>query len=179
MFWSYIPSDDLGAKKRGEVALTFPPEKVDQELIRLAIMKALENPVQYLFLTAIEGAKMLFWESSRSGMATYPAWLERILWNFTFDAGLIIVSSLLTLISLTLLGVTIFRKRALIFSSTENHESPETLLFFIFFLILTFVGLYSFFFILDRYSYPIASLYIVLIAWMMNKIVPIFKKIKT
>ena len=154
-FWSFRRSDEHGFTKSQELASQgLSGRNLDQELLRLAKDEILKNPLQYGLFMGIEGMKMLFWESTKIGFVEYPPWLTNA-FNFKpFKNGLRLVIFLLTFFSLIFSIATIIRMK-----NIDNAALAIILVF-----IAIYIGLHSFFFTLTRYSLPIASLFIVIIA---------------
>ncbi len=170
-YWSYTVSDELGVQKRQELdSKKMNIEQRDKELLKLSFQKALGNPVQYILLFGIEYLKMFFWECQMMGLATYPDLIE---WALNFPPIVIGMGGLLAI--LTLLA-TIFqfsflwRQRFRIFNREDRSDESLLFIFSIFVLIHSFMILYSFFFTVPRYIYPLAPLYLILIAFFIEKV---------
>jgi len=175
-FWSYIPSDNYGYSKLGELEGSGIPKKdIDVTLINLAKKEICSNPPQYLLFMIAEGLKMFFWESTKIGYVTYPPWQERI-FNSTFvKNSLRFLIFLITFLS-CIHSIHFLRKnKTKSFGLNSADDVIHYLLFSIMFLVFIYVSVHSFFFILTRYALPIAPLYLALIAFGVNKI--IFKRL--
>jgi len=151
-FWSYRKSDEFGYAKSNDSSAT---------LINLSTQKALHNPFQYTLLTAIEGLKMFFWESTQIGFVSYPHWLQKIYDTRIFNNGLRFLVSLISLAAVVVVW----------FQSLRPPSSPIG--FLIGLLIFLYISFFSFFFILTRYALPIAPLYLICIGiWLNQKLAP-------
>jgi len=155
----------LGPKKTKELQEQgIPNDKIDSILKNSAIKNVLGNPLQYSFLTAAEGMKMIFWESTQIGYVKYPSWLEKIFGCTPIKNSLRLIIFLLTFISMILSCCHIFRHRKNIY--TQNPQKTTTTLTHVFCLtiIMGNIILHAPFNIATRYALPIAPLYLVLIA---------------
>lgn len=164
LFWSYVPSDAMGSKKFQELTdQGHSMERSGSIMTRLAMQKALEHPLQYGLLMLLEVSKMIFWESTKPGFVNYPQWLSTLYSLPLMRFGLTALLSLATLIALVYAVQLIWKKRKSIFSDDKNPAD------FIITMILTLIGAYwlshSFFYVLPRYALPITPLYLVLIAF--------------
>lgn len=154
-FWSFTTSDTFGLGKLNELtAQHLAPEEINRRLISLSAQEALKNPLQYGFLTAVEGSKMFFWESTQIGFVQYPAWLQKIYDKRLFNNALRLILSLLSMAAWIVLWSR---------SLSIAKENPA--IFLTLSLITIYIGAYSFFFILTRYALPIAPLYLICIAY--------------
>lgn len=165
-FWSFRESDSRGYAKLSELSQTgMNGTQVNQELMRLSTERIAQNPAQYFLFVGLEGLKMLFWESTQIGFVAYPDWLQRLFeFNF-FKDGLRLAIFLLTFGSVIYAAVFLWRNRRS-WADIQSHDHQNiNVLFFVFFMIFVYIGLYSFFFTLTRYSLPIAPLFVILIAF--------------
>lgn len=169
-FWSFRESDGRGYAKSSELSQTgMNDTQVNQELMRLATQRIAQNPAQYLLFVGLEGLKMLFWESTQIGFVTYPNWLQGLFAFGPFKDGLRLMIFLLTLSGIFYSTVYILKNRwALTDVQSQNHQDTGVL-FFVLFMIFVYIGLYSFFFTLTRYSLPIAPLFVILIAFISSR----------
>lgn len=159
--------DGPGLKKMKELKESkMSQAEVDNALVEFAKQKILRNPGTYILLSAIEGTKMFFWESTQIGFVTYPAGLNNFFVWVPFKNGLRLVMSLLTLFALVYLGVLLWRKK----SDILKKEDPILLLYFFLLFIFSFVGSYSLFCIVTRHILPIAPLYLIIISYIFQKI---------
>lgn len=161
-FWSFKESDSYGYSKLSELTQkNLSKKEINSKLVKESMQKALSNPLQYAFFTTLEGIKMFFWESTQIGFVKYPEWLTK-LYNFTpFKDGLRLLMSFFSI------GSFIY---ALHFVWKDKLNAQNATLTLIISLTIFYITLYSFFFILTRYSLPIAPLYLILIAFTLNQI---------
>lgn len=164
-FWSFLKVEELGYQKLGALS-NMPPKAVDNTLVALSMQKVLQNPAQYILLTVIEGSKMLFWESTQIGYVTYPAGLTKLFAWTPFKNGLRLGMALLTLFAFAYLAALLWRGRKNILAAEEEFLFPYLLLLFIF----SFVSFYAILLVLPRYAFPIVPLYLIVIAYVFQKI---------
>ena len=151
-FWSYKTSDAISQKKVAELARqNVLGNKQNSRLFSMAAQEALKNPLQYLFLRGVEGFKMFFWESTSMGFVAYPDWLSEIYDSKIFNRALTWSVGIVTIIA---------------FFYAFAFLNPTTAGIIIFLLIYN--AAHSFFLVLPRYALPVAPLYIILIAFMLN-----------
>ena len=146
-----------------------PEQKIPSKTVELSITEIKKNPVQYFFLTGLESLKMGFWESTQIGFVNYPELLAQLFSNKLFKNGIRLILSLLTYAGLFLILLEIFKSRRKL---TEFNSVPNTtqILFLIFCTIVSFTGLYSVFAILSRFALPIAPLYVICMAYFLDRI---------
>lgn len=166
VFWSFKTSDAISSSKGDELYNKgLSNQEIYDEMIVLSKQKVLENPLQYAFLTALEGTKMLFWESTKIGYVEYPQWLAKFLHNTIIKNGLRSTAALLTLLALCWALVFLWRNRKRIAGPEGTDDEPVVLVFMMMLLIAGFIGAYSIFYILTRYAFTIVPLYLALIAF--------------
>jgi hypothetical protein len=141
----------------------------ERECIGLAWQRFLKNPLQYFIFMGIEGMHMFFWESTNLGFVEYPLWLQYIFSFGLFKNGIRLAVSLLTLISFIWLLLKVIRERRLIYDFKTDSSKQVQVYFFIALLIVSFIGLHSFFSILTRYALPLAPLYLINIGCFLNR----------
>jgi hypothetical protein len=149
-------------KKANELKADGMPErKVYSELMKLGFKQILSNPFQYALLTSFETLKLFFWESTKVGFVYYPTWLETIYDIPIFKNILRLAVMLITVGSFLFVVLFLLRRR-------ENDHKTTQLLFIVYFVLL-FMLLYSSVITITRYAFPIASFYLVMIAFMLNE----------
>jgi len=169
-FGSPEPSDEYGHNKWNELFRNkLPPDQASQTIIKLAILKALENPFQYAMLTFLQGLKLFFWEWTKLGYATYPDWLEQLYNLPLLENGLSYLMNVLSFLGFLYLARVLWNHRKKIFACPVTCDESIYLLLSIFTLIVSFIFAYSFFFIIIRYALPIAPLYLTTIAFYFQK----------
>jgi hypothetical protein len=157
-FWSYKKSDEFGYGKLHELNNEgLPASKINSTLLRLSAHAALQNPLQYALLTVIEGSKMFFWESTKIGFVEYPHWLQKIYDIKIFDNAIRFLLFLAALIGVVSLWTGI------------SKPQKSSIGFLMGTLVFLYILFFSFFFILTRYSLPIAPLYLISIGIWINK----------
>ncbi len=169
VFWSFRSSDDFGQAKRDELINSGTPRsEIDSKLISLTARKIFEHPGQYGILMAIESLKMFFWESTKIGYVEYPLWMQHLFDTTIFKNGLRLLVFLGSFLSCCCLIQYIASNRSGLFEK-ETSDGTLNLFFLIFILLLSYIGIHSFFFILPRYALPIAPLFLVVIAFSIQK----------
>jgi len=79
-YWGFEKIDSIGFGKLAQIKSSGKnSEDAAKETIALAIKETIKNPLQYMVFAIMEGAKMLFWESTNIGFVSYPDSLSRIL----------------------------------------------------------------------------------------------------
>lgn len=162
--WMYDGSADLGQQKRSELGSYHVPEdKIERTLVLSAVRQILSNPLQYSFFNFLEAIKMFFWESTKIGFVSYPQWLTSIHDNFLVKNALRLIMGLLTLFSVGYVAVYLLKNRR------EAHSERYQCLFFLFFFLVLFIGLYSLVMTVVRYSLPVTPLFIAVLAFTANE----------
>ena len=157
-YWSFIPSDKLGADKRNELSQVMSPNQVDHKLFILSIQKILENPVQYFLLMIIESLKMFFWEFPWALYVIYPAWIYQV-YQLTFLQWFFYLAvPIVTFMTVMYLVKFVWRHQTHVFSKADESIS---ILFFITVFMTSFMFVHSFFFILSRYILLLSPLYLI------------------
>ena len=165
-FWSFTQSDAIGMGKSQELSQTMSAQEANKTLIKLSLQKFFEKPPQYFLLMAIESLKMLFWETPSMQYVFYP---QPVIDVYTFkplNRALYVVMPSLTFLSLAFTGFFLYcnRKKSLL------HEETFPVLITLSILTASYIFMYSFFLILDRYSFPLVPLYLILIAFSFQQI---------
>lgn len=149
--WHVTTADHFSAEKNYEVIAKFPPAEQNAQLLKATLQKIIENPFQYFLLMSLDWVHLFFWESTRIGFVAYPDWLDLVWDNPVFAKSLRFVVGGLSL-------------GALIFTGIFALRNKKIILFFGVYLIFWHVTLYSLFMTVPRFSLPIAPLFILLIA---------------
>lgn len=171
-YWGFKQIDTIGFDKMAQLEGSgLESEKASQTAVHLAINMALKKPIQYSILWLMEGSKMIFWESTKTGFVAYPILLERIFSCKLFKNGLRLLISGLTFLALFYSIIFLWKKRKIIFDKKNLSQNNEEILIFLsLFIILPFIGIHSFFDTVTRYAFPIAPLYLIIIAFFFQKI---------
>ena len=166
-FWTARYSDDLIDKKRGELRSQGVKDRsASRYFIESSLKMILANPLQAIGLMAIEAHEMFFWEPI-SAFEVYPDWLEGILHSMVFFKTMMNVMAALTWMAFAASFVYLWRRRG----DIELTNKHRTGLFWVFNFIFWYMALYSLYFILDRYAFPIVALYVILIVFWIDKII--------
>jgi len=164
-YWELTQVDAFGHGKLNELkAQGLPPDELDKTLLHLAKEKITRHPFQYFTLTFLEGFKAFFWESTKIGYVIYPDWLMNLFDCTLFKNTLRFIVSLGTIIGFFLTLIYIFRHNKKLITDQKENE-PLIALFFMSVLIVAFIAFYSLFYIHTRYLFPIAVLYLSMIAF--------------
>lgn len=165
-FWSPWASGEFGHQKFSQLSeKNMAPKDIQNTLIQLSIQKVLQNPGQFALLSALEVLKMFFWESTMMGRVVYSEGLTRLFTWMPFKNGLRLGMSSLTLLAFIYLTVMLWRER----KGILKKESPSLFLFFCLLFILSYIFSYAIFCITPRYCLPVAPLYLVIIAYVFQK----------
>jgi len=166
-FWSDRHAEDVAQQKRAESqAKGMTEEALSKEYIYSSARMVLANPLQAVMLWTVEAHKIFFWESSIAFVA-YPDWLEGIFYLPWFMNALKIIFAFLSwsgcVFAFCYLGFARLIRR--------QNNPQDAVLFWTLNFIFWFAAMYALFFVIDRYAFPLISLFLVLIAFMVHKIV--------
>jgi hypothetical protein len=167
-FWSARYSDDLIAQKQNELAAQgITGNAASKYFTDTSIKMILSNPLQEILLMIVEAHKMFIWESSIAFVA-YPDWIENILYSpWCTNILKLILAALCWSACAFAFGFLCYRSLA----SHRKSDEQGQVIFWILNFIFWYMAMYSLFFILDRYSFPIVSLFMVLLAFLLDKMV--------
>lgn len=164
-YWELTQVDAFGHGKLNELkAQGLPPDQLDKTLLHLAKEKIMRHPFQYFTLTFLEGFKAFFWESTKVGYVIYPGWLMNLFDCTLFKNTLRFIVSLGTIVGFFMTLMYIFHHKNKLITHQKENE-PLITLFFMSLLIMAFIMFYSLFYIHTRYLFPIAVLYLSMIAF--------------
>lgn len=169
LYCEFHKADYFRGQLASDLKEGIPKDELVCAKIKVAIGKVFQNPIQYTVLTLIESLRMPFWESTQIGNVSYPSGLQKAFEWGPFKNSIRLAVSVLTYVSLIVLGWFVVRdqKKLFDFSSTEGRHLQ--LYFFILFIIVAYTLFHSFFSIVTRYALPIASLYLIVIACILQK----------
>lgn len=144
-----------------------PPGQQRAATLRLVREKVLQAPVAYTFLGITQVLRMPFWESTQLGYVTYPRWLARLYAAPVARYGVRLALGLLTLAALLRAAARLARSR---WRDESPRELPSTAAArgAVLLVAVAFMTLYLPFSTLTRYALPIAPLYLLLIADMLD-----------
>lgn len=162
--WDVATSDKLAAEMNYQVSANFPRPQQNSELMRLSLVKILENPFQYAALMGVDWVHLFFWESTRIGFVAYPDWLDKVYDHPILARGLRFCVGVLSLGALLYSLIVLWARRKMLGDSRKQEAKIFVPIFFVAYMILCHTMLYALFFTVPRFSLPIASLFIVLIA---------------
>jgi hypothetical protein len=164
-FWWDQNIHGLGLAKTKELKNQgIPNHEIDSNLRALALKRIFSNPLQYSFLTAAEGLKMVFWESTQIGFVTYPNWLDQFFRWAPFKDGLRFTVFLITFLTLALSFYYTFKYRNNLYIQNSQESVVSLVYVFCLVIIMGNIVLHAPFRIATRYALPITPLYLILIA---------------
>ncbi|MBL8013338.1 MAG: hypothetical protein JNN05_05770 [Candidatus Omnitrophica bacterium] len=165
-YWGYGESDLIGANKMNEMRSKGIPREVRNKIcIRESIQTILRNPLQYLFLSGVESAKILFWESPpKVYYAVTLDFFENIYNSPWLRFPLRFAMAFICIWAMGSSAIRVWKKRKRIFDTHQISDDHSTALLTL--LAIAAFGLFhSFFLILPRYSLVVAPLFLALVAW--------------
>ncbi len=173
-FWSANESDTIALTKWQELQNQGLSNKTkDQTFLKLTKKEFLKNPPQYALFFTFEGIKMLFWESTKIDSVIYPPFISGLFDWELFKNGLRLLMFAMTSVALAYLLRFILMNRKSFFTLGDFPDGEEstilTTIFFISYFLLTYIFFHCFFFALTRYSFSIAPLFIILIAFWIDR----------
>ncbi len=172
-FWTARYSDDLIAQKNAELsAQGITKDAASRYFIFNSLKMILSNPPQAALLMFIEAHEMFFWEPITS-FEVYPDWLGKIFYSPAFVYTMMPIVAFLSWSGCVFAFFYLCR---LLGTSGLPGQGGDAALLWVFNFIFWYMALYSLYFILDRYSYPLVSLYLVLIAFLVHKSIKAFAK---
>lgn len=161
-FWGDRNIHAFGPLKVRELtAQGYDNDAIDRTLKESAIRHVFGNPLQYAFLTAAEGFKMVFWESTQIGFVTYPEWLTRLFTWTPFKDGLRLLVFVITLVTLAL-GFIYTARHWKDLTAPDGNSAVLAAYVICLVIIVANIILHAPFMIATRYALPIAPLYLVL-----------------
>ncbi|MDD5071069.1 MAG: hypothetical protein PHV17_10125 [Candidatus Omnitrophica bacterium] len=172
-YWGFEKIDLIGFNKIAQLeSKGLRAEKASETTVKLAISLALEKPFQYGIFWIMEGCKMFFWESTKTGFVSYPTLLEKLFNLNSFKNGLRLTMALLTILALLYLSIFLWKNRKKILNADNPSQiNEEIILFFSLGIIFFFISAHSFFDTVTRYAFPIAPLYLIIIAFFFQKVI--------
>jgi len=155
-YWSPDYSDVIISNKFGDLNKQgIKDGSASKYFILNSVKMIFSNSLQAVLLMIIEAHKMFFWESSLA-FVVYPEWMDKSVYSTMVLYSLRVLFAFLSWL-------------ACLSALKEARKNPG--LFWVINFVFWYMAVYSLFFILDRYSFPLVSLYLVLISFLINKIV--------
>ncbi len=166
-YWSAQHSDEIISEKFSDLSKRgIKMDAASNDFIFSSVKMILSNPLQNVLLMFIEAHKMFFWESSLSFVA-YPDWVDKSICSTGVLYTLRVIFAFLSWIAcVSVFCFLCFRRQ----NGRLKDEGRRQVLFWTFNFIFWYMAMYSLFFIVDRYSFPVVSLFMVLITFLMDKI---------
>jgi len=163
-FWSAQKSDDL----MDELAASPARQQMSRQQwneynFRLTKHLIVQNPVPYGIFWALEGVKMVFWDSVSIGFVVYPSWLRNFYSIPVIHLGLPFLSAF---VAFFVLGYGL----RYLFCGRDRQRKSLAVCVFAFW--LPWVAAHNFFFVLPRYVLSLTPVYLVLIALALDEIIP-------
>ncbi len=170
LFWSFRTSDRLANEKMSELAREAgSPHELSRAMVREALSVIARHPLQFVVLSAVEAGKMFFWESTQLGYVVYPPGLARLFRWTPFKDGVRLLLALLTLLGCVHLAAHSWRQRRAVLAAPGHAPAASGILpLSILLLVGAFIGAYALFSIVTRYALPVAPLFLIGIAFMID-----------
>jgi len=163
-YWGFRNIDLIAEKKVNELGHQgFQKEGLNQQLFKSGLERIQEHPFSYMFFTLLEGSKFLFWESTHIGFVLYPQWLQNIFDTLWLANGLTLFIGGLMLLAVFFALRQIYRHRR-----EKPNEESAIILFCLWMTFACIVPL-SMTLILKRYFLTLAALFLILIAYCIDK----------
>ncbi len=142
-------------------------EEISPIYMNLIAQKIVQNPIQYALFSGLEGLKLLFWEGTQTAYVTYPDAVERF-----YNAGglqhlLRFTVAILNTIALMAIFFFLLKKRKSLYDPLQCSDKIS-LLFWVTFLIVTYMLIMSRFYLTARYGLVIAPLLLIVTAWFLD-----------
>ncbi len=168
----FYASDTYRTSVLAERLQNVPKEQHKAQTLKFIKEFVIQKPFQQLLFMVLEAPKFFFWESTRIGFVEYPPWLLGLFVSPWFKDGLRFCVSLVTMAAFLFVCGWSYRHR--------REEGTFILLCANWILILA-TGLYSMFLILTRYALPFAPLFLLNIAFCLDRILSCIenKRVKT
>ena len=163
-FWGIHQYDSYGVTMLKKVQEEYPKAEVSGVMRRLSKEKIAQKPVQFALLTALEYLKMFFWESTQIGFVNYAPWQTKLYAFAVFKGALRLIVSLLSLwafVNAFIILLLHIGKR----SPPAFCDERLQIICIILLIASCHIFLYSIFMTIPRFIFPIAPLYLLLIAF--------------
>ncbi|HLF18692.1 MAG TPA: hypothetical protein VI749_07360 [Candidatus Omnitrophota bacterium] len=168
--WDWRYGDKLALSYMEEYAHkhNLPLPLTQRQLTNAAFQEILNQPLRYALVTIIHSFKIFYWEYF-FGFAAYPDWMDR-----TFLVGRLGLTISLTSAFLAFLGFShlcwwVWHNRRRLVDNSAPMEMRTVMVYILFLILVGFGILSSLLWILDRYILPVASLYIISIAFFLDQ----------
>ncbi len=170
-YWSARHSDDIIDAKRAQLnAQGITGEAASHYYLGQSISMLLANPAQALLLMFIEAHKMFFWEPSLS-FEVFPHWLEKIFYAPRFVEVLMTAAFLASWMGFWFALFLLCRRWRRGWAS-----GPSAAAGWVWHFVFWYMALYSLYFVIDRYAFPIVPLYVALAAFMADAIRKVLRR---
>lgn len=168
--WGATAHDFYGKAKLKELQESgMPTEEIDPMLFSMARKQIRKKPLQFLFLVGIENFKMFFWESTSIGYVNYPPRLTKLFHFGPFKNGIRLIISILTIWSFLFTVSYMWKNRHFKKKISSLTDQELFILLPILSLIIAYTLLHSFVTIHTRYGLTIAPLFLIMIAFQLQK----------
>ena len=163
----------LGIKKAEELKSQGVADKyINDKIMKLGIKEAASNPFQFTLFMSLEMVKLLFWESTKVGYVAYPRWVQWVYDIKNLSQFLRLFVFLLTTFSLFYTLKNIFYHRHRLYTDNSPDDARFQLLFFLFYFTAVYILMYSLVLTITRYAFPVVSLYLAVMAFTLDKLLP-------
>lgn len=162
--------DAIVAPKKNEVyAKNWTEEQRNDFLFAELKERIMRHPLQYVLFISLEYWKTFFWESTKVGYVIYPGWLDHLFNTVVLKNALRLLMAFLTFVAFTDFTLETIRKVSLSGRIDPQESEKITIHVFMLLMIVSLTLLYSLFYILTRYIFPIVPLYLVMIGCFFHK----------
>lgn len=141
---------------------------LQREYTALALGEMLRHPFQYLLVTGIHSFRIFYWEYFY-GFAAYPDWMDRFFVNPWVRLIVSCGSALLAFLACLFLVGWVWQRRKVVLDASQAPDMQIITATLLLLMLAGFGILSSLFWILDRYILPVASLYILAIAFLLDQ----------
>ncbi len=169
-FWTFVRSDEHAHQLYQELTQQgYSSADVDKMYVKLAVQMIFKNPFQYILFYIPEVLSIVFFKAAETGFAAYPTWLSQILGFEPFRYTINFLSASLTFLALILLTHFCWKNLKTVFEFSYHEKGPTPILISIFIIVIPLIGLYALTSVQTRYCLPIAPLFLILIAFFINR----------
>ena len=171
-FWGIHNYDVYGMTVLTIVNGEYPKDKVSGIMINFAKERILQKPFQFIFFTVLESMKMFFWESTQIGFVKYAPWQTKLYAFGPFKNALRLFMSLLSLSAFLFALIFAFKNRKQLLGISSPENKSIQMLGFMLLISICHIGMYSLFMTIPRFIFPIVPLYLIIIAFSLDRIIP-------
>ncbi len=164
-YWDNGVSDKIGAAKEVELSKQFPPDEVNKRLILLSAQRFMQHPLESFAAYLINASRFFFWEFFSPSFVAIPGWVKKV---YRFAP---LYYFLLFSVPLASLASFFFAVKKTFFCSDHGCRKRQTFLAVLTCTIIAFIAEHSFSFTSERYALELAPLFLVLIAFFLDRLI--------